>query len=147
MPASVQKLQQMAIYLGIVGGAASAVMYYLMQKNFAKSQYFQLAVEKLKVHEMAMDSLGAPPLKIHNIRLTDRHNHVDKERAKLKIPVSGARSAGYLYSFSTRDAILDRWHLEEALLQLKDGTSFVLFNEKEEIEADRAESGDHIFNN
>ncbi|KAK1173626.1 Cytochrome c oxidase assembly factor 1-like [Acipenser ruthenus] len=121
MPASINSLHKMAVYMGIVSGGGCAMMYYLMQKNFARSEYYHRALEQLRDNHTAMESLGAPPLQVHNVRLTDRHNRVDKTSAKIKIPVSGTKSAGYLYTYSIRDTIMNRWCLQEVVLQLRDG--------------------------
>ncbi|XP_066579469.1 cytochrome c oxidase assembly factor 1 homolog [Amia ocellicauda] len=127
MRASVKSLQQMAIFMTVFTGGSCAMMYHLMQKNFAKADYYRLALEQLRAHEGAMDSLGAPPLQAHNIRLTDRHNCVEHLSAKIKIPVSGTKSAGYLYTTSTKDTLLNRWRLQEAVLQLRDGQRITVF--------------------
>uniref|UniRef100_UPI00398F5EF2 cytochrome c oxidase assembly factor 1 homolog n=1 Tax=Pristiophorus japonicus TaxID=55135 RepID=UPI00398F5EF2 len=102
MPVSTRGLQQMAIYLGIVSGGGCAVMYYLMQQNFAKSEYYKLAIEELNKHDRALVALGAPPLQVRNIKLSDRNNRVDGISARIKIPVCGTKSAGYLHTYSVR---------------------------------------------
>ncbi|XP_059828355.1 cytochrome c oxidase assembly factor 1 homolog [Hypanus sabinus] len=127
MPVSTHALQQMAIYLGIVSGGGCAVMYYLMQQNFAKSEYYKLAIEELKKSDVALDALGAPPLQIRNIKLTDRNNRVDGISAKIKIPVSGNKSAGYLHTYCIRDTVEKRWFLQEATLQLLDGQQLSVY--------------------
>ncbi|XP_062900107.1 cytochrome c oxidase assembly factor 1 homolog [Mobula hypostoma] len=128
MPVSTYALQQMAIYLGIVSGGGCAVMYYLMQQNFAKSEYYKLAIEELKKSDVALDALGAPPLQIRNIKLTDRNNRVDGISARIKIPVSGNKSAGYLHTYCIRDTVEKRWFLQEATLQLLDGQQLSVYS-------------------
>ncbi|XP_015209908.1 cytochrome c oxidase assembly factor 1 homolog isoform X2 [Lepisosteus oculatus] len=98
-------------------------------------------MDQLRTHESAMGSLGAPPLQAHSIRLTDRHNRVDKVSAKIKIPVSGTKSSGYLYTSSTKDTFLNKWCLQEAVLHLHNGQRIAVF------ETEKAEPGDMDFEN
>ncbi|KAA0718613.1 hypothetical protein E1301_Tti013193 [Triplophysa tibetana] len=134
MSRSTSLLQQMTIFITVVTGGGCAMMYYLMQKNFAKSQYYRLALEELNNNSTAMASLGAPPLKIHNIHLSDRHNRMDHNSAQLKIPVTGANTGGYLYTSSTRDNLMNSWHLQQVLLKLRDGETIEIFNKTESQE-------------
>ncbi|XP_066536692.1 cytochrome c oxidase assembly factor 1 homolog isoform X1 [Hoplias malabaricus] len=127
MARSTNLLQQMTIFVTVVTGGGCGMMYYLMQKNFAKSEYYRLAVEQLNGNSTAMASLGAPPLKIHNIHLTDRNNRVDHASAQLKIPVTGSKTGGYLYTTSTRDTLMNRWCLQRVALQLKNGEIVDIF--------------------
>ncbi|XP_036452662.1 cytochrome c oxidase assembly factor 1 homolog [Colossoma macropomum] len=131
MGRSTSLLQQMTIFVTVVTGGGCGMMYYLMQKNFAKSEYHRLAIEQLNRNSTAMASLGAPPLKIHNIHLTDRHNRVDHTNAQLKIPVTGSKTGGYLYTTSTRDTLMNRWCLQRVALQLRTGEIIDIFPETE----------------
>ncbi|XP_028831118.1 cytochrome c oxidase assembly factor 1 homolog isoform X2 [Denticeps clupeoides] len=97
-------------------------------KKFAASEYHRLALECLNAHTTAMENLGAPPLKVHNLHLTDRYNSMDQTRAQIKIPVTGSKTGGYLYATSIRDAQINRWHLQEAILQLRDGKQIDIFS-------------------
>ncbi|XP_061746505.1 cytochrome c oxidase assembly factor 1 homolog [Nerophis ophidion] len=122
MRISTSKLQQLAIFTTLVTGSGVGTMYYLMQKKFAESDYHKLAVQKLEECTVAMESLGAPPLKVHNIHLSDRDNRVDHHTAQIKIPVSGSRTGGYLYSTSSREpGNNNRWRVKMAVLRLKEG--------------------------
>ncbi|KAG9273760.1 cytochrome c oxidase assembly factor 1 homolog isoform X1 [Astyanax mexicanus] len=127
MSRSTSLLQQMTIFVTVMTGGGCGMMYYLMQKNFAKSEYYRLAIEQLNENSTAMASLGAPPLKIHNIHLTDRHNRVDHTQAQLKIPVTGQKTGGYLYTTSTRDSVMNSWCLQRVALQLRTGEIVDIF--------------------
>ncbi len=59
-----------------------------LSENFAKSEHYRLALEQLDNNSTAMASLGAPPLKIHNIHLTDRHNRIDHSSAQVSITMN-----------------------------------------------------------
>lgn len=121
----------MTIFVTVVSGGGCAMMYYLMQKNFAKAEYYRMALQELNNNSTAMASLGAPPLKIHNIHLSDRHNRMDHTSAQLKIPVTGSKTGGYLYTTSSRDTLMNRWHLEQVFLKLRDGETIKIFNKTE----------------
>ncbi|XP_075442693.1 cytochrome c oxidase assembly factor 1 homolog isoform X2 [Ascaphus truei] len=128
MPVPLKNLQQMALYLGVVSGGGCALMYYFMQKTFAKKEYYLAALDQLRSQSQALEALGAPPLKVHNLRLTDRKNRVDQSTAQIKIPVSGAKSTGHLYTTSIKDSLHSRWCLQEVILQLNNGQRIPIYH-------------------
>ncbi|XP_049604394.1 cytochrome c oxidase assembly factor 1 homolog isoform X4 [Syngnathus scovelli] len=128
MRISTNKLQQLTIFTTLLTGGGIGTMYYLMQKKFAESDYHKLPLQKLEACTVAMESLGAPPLKIHNIHLTDRHNRIDHQTAQIKIPVTGSKTGGYLYTSSIRDPLTNRWSVKLAVLRLKEGETIDLMN-------------------
>ncbi|XP_022617574.1 cytochrome c oxidase assembly factor 1 homolog [Seriola dumerili] len=126
MRVSTSHLQQLAIFTTVLTGGGVGIMYYLMQKKFSASDYHRLALQKLEACPAAMETIGAPPLKVHNIHLIDRHNRVDQNTAQMKIPVTGSKTGGYLYVFSVRDHDTNRWSLEQAVLKLREGQTINL---------------------
>ncbi|CAN9502963.1 unnamed protein product [Ophioblennius macclurei] len=121
MRVSTSHLQQLTIFTTMLTGGGVTTMYCLMQSKFAQSEYHKLAVQELESSPLAMESLGAPPLKVHNIHLTDRDNRVDQRSAQLKIPVTGSKTGGYLYTSSLRDSETNKWTLTQAVLRLREG--------------------------
>lgn len=128
MRVSTSKLQQLTIFTTIMTGGGVGTMYYLIQKRFSESDFHKLPLERLKECSVAMDSLGAPPLKVHNIHLTDRSNRVDQKTAQIKIPVTGSKTGAYLYTSSVRDPDTNRWSLKQAVLKLREGQTIDLLN-------------------
>ncbi|KAK5859345.1 hypothetical protein PBY51_020908 [Eleginops maclovinus] len=122
------KLQQLTIFTTVLTGGGVGTMYYLMQKTFAESDYHRMALQKLEACPVAMEGLGAPPLKVHNIHLSDKNNRIDQRTAQIKIPVTGSQTGGYLYTYSTRDLDTNRWSLKQAVLKLKEGQIIDLLN-------------------
>ncbi|KAM8851123.1 cytochrome c oxidase assembly factor 1 homolog isoform 1-T2 [Spinachia spinachia] len=121
MRVSTSHLQHLTIFTTLLTGVGIGTMYYLLQKKFAESDYHRLALEKLKECPVAMHSLGAPPLKVHNIHLTDRDNRINQHTAQIKIPVTGSETGGYLYTSSIQDPDTNRWSLKQAVLKLREG--------------------------
>ncbi|XP_067109048.1 cytochrome c oxidase assembly factor 1 homolog isoform X1 [Osmerus mordax] len=121
MRVSTNQLQQLAIFTTVFTGGCIGTMYYLIQKEFQNSEYYQLALKKLEANPVAMESLGAPPLKVYNIHLTDRHNQVNHQSAQIKIPVKGGVTGGYLYTSSIRDTDTKSWNLRLAMLHVREG--------------------------
>lgn len=119
-------LGKLILFTSVMASGGGAFIYYLIQKTFSRASYYQLALEQLHSHPKALEVLGTP-LSIHYLELTDKYNFVDIADAQLKIPVSGSKSAGYLYVNSSRDAPFNRWHLQEVFLELKDGQQIPMF--------------------
>ncbi|XP_075935193.1 cytochrome c oxidase assembly factor 1 homolog isoform X1 [Anarhichas minor] len=82
MRVSTSQLQQLTIFTTVLTGAGIGTMYYLLQKKFVESDYHRLALQKLEACPVAMESLGAPPLKVHNIHVTDTNNRIDQHTAQ-----------------------------------------------------------------
>ncbi|XP_073486658.1 cytochrome c oxidase assembly factor 1 homolog isoform X2 [Aquarana catesbeiana] len=128
MPASWQQLRQLAIFFTVVSSTGCATMYYMIQKSFSKKEYFTGAIEKLESKPSALEIIGAPPLKVHTLRLMDKYNHVDKSTAQIKIPVSGSLLAGNLCSSAVRDHLNQRWDLQDVVLELDNGQSIPIYH-------------------
>ncbi|XP_071348055.1 cytochrome c oxidase assembly factor 1 homolog isoform X3 [Trachinotus anak] len=126
MRVSTSHLQQLAIFTTVLTGGGVGTMYYLLQKKLSGSAYHRLALQKLEECPVAMETLGAPPLKVYNIHLSDRHNRMDRDTAQMKIPVTGSNTGGYLYVSSVRDPDTNRWSLEQAVLKLREGATINL---------------------
>ncbi|XP_058037866.1 cytochrome c oxidase assembly factor 1 homolog [Ahaetulla prasina] len=118
---SLRKFHQMALFMGIQCIAAGAFTYYYVQRVFSRTKYYQDALKHLQADPIALEALGAPPLKVHYISLRDKSNRVDKSTAQVKIPVSGKKSGGYLHVNSEMDFSLNSWSLQEVTLQLCNG--------------------------
>ncbi|NXO97868.1 COA1 factor, partial [Certhia brachydactyla] len=116
MPASLRKLQQMAVFMGLFSGGGCIVMYNLMQ---IKSWCWCGSLEKMSF------SLGAPTPKVHNVHLTDVSNRVDTERAWIKLLVSGT---SYLHINSEMDHSCQCWCLQDVTLKLQDGQNIPVYH-------------------
>lgn len=81
---SVSLLQPLHVSVTHAHVRAHALFSAISSENFAGSEYHQLAVRQLKACPVAMESLGAPPLRVHNIHLTDRYNRVDHQAAQVQ---------------------------------------------------------------
>ncbi|XP_015742742.1 cytochrome c oxidase assembly factor 1 homolog [Python bivittatus] len=124
---SFRKLQQMALFMGVQCIAGGAFTYCYVQKVFSRTKYYQDALKQLQADPLALEALGAPPLKVHYISLRDRSNRVDKSKAQIKIPVSGRKSGGYLHVISEMDFSLNSWNLQEVTLQLCNGPRILVY--------------------
>ncbi|XP_068092459.1 cytochrome c oxidase assembly factor 1 homolog [Hyperolius riggenbachi] len=128
MRASVQQLRELAIFFGVVSGVGCGTMYYLIQKSFTKKDYYTGALEKLESQPSALETIGAPPLKVHHLSLMDQYNHVDKSAAQIKIPISGSLLTGHLFSTAIRDHVNQRWELQDVILKLEDGKNIPIYH-------------------
>lgn len=57
--------------------------YFFITESFAKKDYYTRAIEKLESQPSALEVIGAPPLKVHFLKLADKYNHVDESTAKV----------------------------------------------------------------
>ncbi|KAM3604920.1 uncharacterized protein V6R79_018021 [Siganus canaliculatus] len=119
MRVSTNQLQRLTIFTTVLTGGGIGTMYHLQQKKFAESDYHKMAVQKLEASPVALEFLGSP-LKVHNIHLTDKSNRIDQHTAQLKIPVTGSKSGGYLYTSSIRNPH-NRWILKQCTLKMREG--------------------------
>ncbi|XP_015974429.1 cytochrome c oxidase assembly factor 1 homolog [Rousettus aegyptiacus] len=119
-------LEKLALFTSVMASGGCALVYYLIQKNFSRASYYQLALEQLHSCPEAPEALGTP-LNIHYLQLSDKYHFVDIADVQLKIPVSRSKSEGYLYVSSSRDALFKRWHLQGVFLELKNGQQIPLF--------------------
>ncbi|XP_005397769.1 PREDICTED: cytochrome c oxidase assembly factor 1 homolog [Chinchilla lanigera] len=107
------------------------LVYYLIQKGFTRTEYYQMALEQLHNHPEALEALGAP-LQVHHLPVLSRDHLVDIVEARLKIPVSGPKAKGHLLTQSTRSAPFQRWNLQEVVLELSDGQRIPVFTHSKE---------------
>ncbi|KAM9216372.1 cytochrome c oxidase assembly factor 1 homolog isoform 2-T2 [Dugong dugon] len=128
-------LGKLFLFTGVVTGGGSTLVYYLTQKMFSKTSYYQLALEHLHSHPEALEALGLP-VNIHYLHLTDRFNFIDITDARLKIPVSGSKAKGHLCVSSSRDAPFKRWNLQEIFSELRGGQQIPMFKSSEENSED-----------
>ncbi|KAG9475935.1 hypothetical protein GDO78_002810 [Eleutherodactylus coqui] len=84
MPVPWKNLKELAIFLGIFSGGGCTLMYFLIQKSFSQRDYYLRALQKLESQSDVLEMLGAPPLKVHNLRLLDKYNRVDKTTAQVE---------------------------------------------------------------
>uniref|UniRef100_A0A674ID55 Uncharacterized protein n=1 Tax=Terrapene triunguis TaxID=2587831 RepID=A0A674ID55_9SAUR len=82
------------------GGFSVCIFYYILY--IKKWGYYQLAIEQLKNDPVALEALGAPPLKVHNIRLTDKNNRVDMARAQVRAVSLPVKHGHFLCCVCTR---------------------------------------------
>ncbi|XP_078198441.1 cytochrome c oxidase assembly factor 1 homolog isoform X2 [Callithrix jacchus] len=98
---------KMIIYGSVLCTGGFSLAYFIIQKTYSRSLYYQLALEQLQIHPGAQEALG-PPVSVHHLKLTGKDNFVDIADAKLKIPVSGSKSEGHLHVHSTRSGPFQR---------------------------------------
>ncbi|KAM6156646.1 cytochrome c oxidase assembly factor 1 homolog isoform 1-T3 [Erethizon dorsatum] len=119
------------LYSGVLCAGIGPLLYYLIQKGFTRTEYYQMALEQLHGHPEALEALGLP-LRVHHLPMLSRDYLVDIADARLKIPISGPKAKGHLLTRSTRSAPFQRWNLQEVVLELKDGQRIPVFTHSEE---------------
>ncbi|CAD6195189.1 unnamed protein product [Caenorhabditis auriculariae] len=97
---------------------------YLAQKSVQyKVRSLPHYKESLKIvgdHEKAKDVLGVP-IQIGAVDLSDRlHNYVDKQKSRLRIPVTGAIDCGYMDVLATRGDEKDQLALNDGIFTIYD---------------------------
>ncbi|TWW73403.1 hypothetical protein D4764_15G0007970 [Takifugu flavidus] len=114
------KLQHLAIFTTVLTGGGIGTMYYLMQKQFSKADFYKLALQKLEACPVAMEWLGCPPLKVHNIHLNDRTNRIDGQTAQTLLLM-----ASWVEREEKEE---DRWRLKQAVLKIREGATINLLD-------------------
>ncbi|XP_059199967.1 cytochrome c oxidase assembly factor 1 homolog [Centropristis striata] len=115
------KLLRIQISFSVLNVAILGIAYYWGKRNRVKEDYHRLPMQKLEGCPLAMQRLGAPPLKVHSFSVIDRNVQEDVTGIKIKIPVTGSQTKGDLYAFSIGHPHCDRWSLKQAVLQLREG--------------------------
>ncbi|CAI8058438.1 Cytochrome c oxidase assembly factor 1 homolog [Geodia barretti] len=124
---SLESLKKAALYGAVLSATGCSVLYYLIQRNFARSPYYQQSIVALRQHQVACRLLGEP-LRFQTLRLGNQQNWVTTEEAHVMIPVSGRRSAGQLRSTAVfRDG---QWHLTDLVLEFRGRTEKLVIIDK-----------------
>ncbi|XP_010609147.1 cytochrome c oxidase assembly factor 1 homolog isoform X2 [Fukomys damarensis] len=118
------------LYSGVLCAGIGPLLYYFIQKGLSRTEYYQMALEQLHSHTKALEALGSP-LTVHRLPMLSQDHSVDINSAQLKIPVSGPKAKGHLYTRSSRGAPFQRWHLQEVILKLQDGQQIPVFRRSE----------------
>ncbi|XP_074547533.1 cytochrome c oxidase assembly factor 1 homolog [Halichoeres trimaculatus] len=121
-------IPKVSVMLTLMSGGAVSAVYHLLQRRFTESDYYEMSLRRLENSPDAMKLLGAPPLKVDYIHLSDIYNQVDTYSAQIKIPVSGSRDEGFLCTSSVRNPDTFRWSLKEAVLNLNRGQTINLMS-------------------
>ncbi|NXE06416.1 COA1 factor, partial [Lophotis ruficrista] len=122
MPASLRKLQQMAVFMGLFSGGGCIVMYNLMQtvQSGGATRWLLLALLQYRWQPSGL----SPRYQTANWAV----ERTPSAAECIKLPVSGTKSAGYLYINSEMDHSRQCWCLQDVTLKLRDGQNIPVYH-------------------
>ncbi|XP_041454052.1 uncharacterized protein LOC121407253 [Lytechinus variegatus] len=117
MPVSTSTLKQIAAIGGIISLGGAGYFYKGIQDNVAKGSYYSKSVEILCNHKGATDVLGLP-IKTKFVNLGNQFNAVSALQANLAIPLRGSIRPGVMYTWSSRQTMMDDWTVQRIDLEI-----------------------------
>ncbi|KAG8222938.1 hypothetical protein J437_LFUL000233 [Ladona fulva] len=111
-------LARVAVFGGVITASTGFILYWKMQDNLKKTEYYTKALRILRSHPPAISLLGEP-IKDGRVDLDDRKkNYCDGLKAQIEVPVRGPKQKGTLYFSAERAAHTEPWDVSHVELGL-----------------------------